>query len=258
MSNNVLCSGIDVSYANGKIDWDKMKDNIDFVIIRCGYGGNYINQDDAQWLSNVRACEEKGIPYGVYLYSYATTVDKAKYEATHALRLLKGHTPAYPVFLDLEESRISALGKNKILEIAQIFCERITAAGYRYGTYANKYWYDTYLTDSWYNEHPKWIAQYNKQCTYKGTYDIWQYSKTGKFDGFDVNFDLNYCYTSFVKGDVTNDGEVTAADARTVLRAAADIEKLNDNKKINADVNGDGEITPADARQILRETAGLE
>ncbi len=258
MTKKVLFKGIDVSYANGKINWDIMKDNVDFVIIRCGYGGNYVNQDDIRWYTNVKACEERGIPYGVYLYSYATSVERAVNEAEHVLRLLQGHKPEYPVFLDLEEARIAALGKDTILEIAQVFCEKITAAGYVYGTYANKYWYDTYLTHSWYNEHPKWIAQYNKECTYKGLYDIWQYSKTGRFKGFDGCFDLNYCYTSFKKGDVDGDGEITAEDARAVLRTAADLEKLGDDKLAVADMNADGEITAEDARQILRESAGLE
>lgn len=258
MKKDILFKGIDVSYANGKIDWDKIKDKVDFVIIRCGYGGNFINQDDVQWYTNVKACEENGIPYGVYLYSYATNTEKAKNEAKHVLRLLKGHNPDYPVFLDLEESRISALGKDKILEIAKVFCKEITDAGYCYGTYGNKYWYDTYLTDIWYDEYPKWIAQYNEECSYKGNYDIWQYSKTGKFDGIKCNFDLNYCYTSFIKGDVNGDGEVTTEDARTVLRVATGIENLNENSMNVADADGDGKITTADARQILREAAGLE
>ena len=258
MKKDILFKGIDVSYANGKIDWHKMKDNIDFVIIRCGYGGDFANQDDAQWHENVKKCEELNIPYGVYLYSYATNTDKAKNEAKHALRLLKGHNPEYPVFLDLEESRISALGNDKILELAQIFCEKITQAGHRYGTYSNKYWYSTYLTDSWYDEHPKWLAQYNKECTYKGDYDIWQYSSKGRFDGFNCNFDLNYCYTSFIKGDADGDGEITTEDARTVLRFAAGLENIDEKKKDIADVNCDGKITAADARQILRESAGLE
>ena len=47
MSKKILSKGIDVSYANGKIDWAKMKDNIDWAILRCGYGGDYSNQDDA-------------------------------------------------------------------------------------------------------------------------------------------------------------------------------------------------------------------
>jgi GH25 family lysozyme M1 (1,4-beta-N-acetylmuramidase) len=71
-----VLQGIDVSYAQGKIDWAKLKGKIDFAIIRCGFGSNYTNQDDSQWLNNVKGCEANGIPYGVYLYSYATTIEK--------------------------------------------------------------------------------------------------------------------------------------------------------------------------------------
>ena len=78
--------GIDVSVHNGKIDWQKVKnDGIDFAIIRCGYGQNMTSQDDAYWEYNVSECERLGIPYGVYLYSYANTLAKAKSEAQHVL-----------------------------------------------------------------------------------------------------------------------------------------------------------------------------
>ena len=257
MAKKILFNGIDVSYANGRLDWAKMKGKIDFAILRCGFGGDYTNQDDSQFLNNVKGCESYGIPYGVYLYSYATTVDKAKSEADHALRLLKGRKPAYPVFLDLEEKQIANVGKAKILEIAKTFCYEIEKAGYQYGTYANKNWFTNYLTDKWYDSKIKWLAQYNDTVTYKGSYDIWQHSSTGKFDGFRGAFDLNRCYTSFVKGDVNNDGKVTATDARTILRASAKLETLSGQPAKNADMNADGSITAEDAREALRKTAGL-
>ena len=235
-----------------------MKNNIDWVIIRCGYGGNYSSQDDAQWEHNVSSCEKYGIPYGVYLYSYATNEEKAKSEAEHTIRLLKGHEPKMPVFLDLEENRIASLGKAKILSIAKIFCNEITKNGYLYGTYANKNWFANYLTDSWYDKYPKWIAQYNKTVTYKGTYDIWQYSSNGTFDGFNSKFDLNYCYTSFLKGDANGDGKVTSADAREALRVAAKIDNCNATEKHLMDMNNDGRITSADAREILKDAARIK
>ena len=38
-ADGVVAKGIDVSYHNGVIDWEKVKaDGIDFAIIRCGYG----------------------------------------------------------------------------------------------------------------------------------------------------------------------------------------------------------------------------
>ena len=258
MAKKILSKRIDVSYANGKINWESMKKNIDWAILRTGYGRDYTNQDDAQWKNNVAGCEKNNIPYGVYHYSYATTVEAAKSEAKHAIRLLKGHKPGMPVFFDLEEARISQLGKAKILAIAKAFCAEIEKAGFQYGTYANKNWFQNYLTDKWYDNYPKWIAQYNSTCTYTGKYDIWQYSSSGTFSGYKCKFDMNYGYTSFLKGDVDGDGNVTAADARKILRTSSNLEKLSGQEKVNADVNGDGKITAADARDALRKSAKLD
>ena len=79
--------GIDVSKWNGEINWAKVAaSDVDYAIIRCGYGDNYISQDDAYWKKNVEGCEKNNIPYGVYIYSYAETVAQAKSEAAHVLR----------------------------------------------------------------------------------------------------------------------------------------------------------------------------
>ncbi len=258
MDKKIIATGIDVSYANGTPDWTKLKEKIDFAILRCGFGGDYTSQDDVQFFNNVKGCEDNAIPYGVYLYSYATTVEKAKSEAFHALRLIKNLNFDLPVFLDLEEPRISELGKTRILEIAKTFCDIIEQAGYTYGTYANKNWFDSYLTDSWYDSKIKWIAQYNSTVTYTGRYDIWQYTSSGTFDGISGRFDFNRSYVSFLKGDANGDGEITAADARTILRASAGLETLDSSQSKNADVNNDGQITAADARTVLRRSAGLE
>lgn len=69
---------IDVSEHQGVIDWEQVKDHIDGVILRCGYGMDIASQDDKQWARNVAECERLGIPYGVYIYSYATNTDRAK------------------------------------------------------------------------------------------------------------------------------------------------------------------------------------
>ena len=81
---------IDVSQHQGTIDWNTVKDKIDGAILRCGYGDDITLQDDTQYARNLSECERLGIPYGVYLYSYATTEAQAKSELSHILRLIKG------------------------------------------------------------------------------------------------------------------------------------------------------------------------
>lgn len=189
--------GIDVSKHNGTIDWVTVKNNVDFAIIRCGYGQNYTNQDDAQWYNNIQGCISNGIPCGVYLYSYATSTAAAKSEAEHVLRLVKGYNFQLPIYYDMEDSKTQGTCSNAQLgAIAQTFCDTITNAGYNVGIYANKYWWTSKLTDSAFNNPnwSKWVAQYNSSCTYSGSYDMWQYTSSGRVSGISGNVDRNYWY----------------------------------------------------------------
>ena len=261
MTKTVLTKGIDVSNSGqGRIsDWEKVSENVDFAILKLGNG--YESEPfytDIQFNRNADACEKYGIPYGVYVYQYFTSVAKAKAAAKKTVELLKSRKLDYPVFLDIEEQKVFRLGKSKILEMAKAFCEVIEAAGYTYGTYCSTGYFNSHLTDSWYDSKVKWLAQYYKEVTYKGEYDIWQYTYTGKVPGINGNVDMNFCYISVLEGDVDNDGKVTAADARKILRIAANLETANDSQTFdNADVNNDGVITAADAREALRMAAKL-
>lgn len=183
---------IDVSEWQGKIDWEKVKPHIEGAILRCGYGSNLEKQDDAQFKHNADECTRLGIPFGVYLYSYAKTNDKAKSEAEHVLRLVKPYKLSYPVYLDLEEA-----GTEKgAIERANIFGDIIEKAGYWCGVYANLNWWTNYLVGL--ERFTKWVAQYNTKCDYKGEHlDIWQYSSMGTIPGIKGNVDMNYCYRNF-------------------------------------------------------------
>ena len=209
-----ICKGIDVSYHNGTIDWKRVKQSgVEYAIIRCGYGTNDKNQDDKKWEENVKGCIDNNIPYGVYLYSYADTVEKASSEADHAIRLLQGKKLKYPVYYDLEEDKLrDKISKKTIADIAQTFCDKLSAKGYTVGIYANKDWFTNYLTDSRFNNWTKWVAQYNTVCNYKGKYDMWQCSSTGRVPGISGNVDLNYSYSLFENshgGGNTNHGGTT-------------------------------------------------
>lgn len=184
---------IDVSKWQGKIDWEKVKPNIDGAIIRCGYGSDAIAHDDSQFKRNADECTRLGIPFGVYIYSYAKSIDAAKSEAAHVLRLIKGYKLSYPVYLDLEENGT----QNGAAERAIVFGDIIEKAGYWCGIYANLNWWNNYLKKDL-ERFTKWVAQYNKKCTYTGTHlDMWQYTSKGKVNGISGNVDMNECYRDF-------------------------------------------------------------
>ena len=182
---------IDVSAHQGVIDWEKVKPHIDGAILRCGYGMDQTNQDDAQFKRNADECTRLGIPFGVYIYSYANSVERVKSEAAHVLRLIKGYKLSYPVYLDLEENGT----QSGAVERANIFGDIIEEAGYVCGVYANTSWWNNYLKGL--DRFTKWVAQYYKECQYKGGHDMWQYSSSGKIPGINGNVDMNYCYRDF-------------------------------------------------------------
>ena len=78
----------------------------------------------------------------------------------------------------------------------RFFCNRISAAGYEPGIYANLNWFNNILTDSVFKSSSwdHWIAQYNSQCDYTGNYSFWQYKSNGKVPGINGNVDMNYAY----------------------------------------------------------------
>lgn len=181
---------IDVSEHQGTIDWNQVKAHIDGAIIRCGYGMDLEQQDDEYFKRNADECTRLGIPFGVYLYSYADSVDRAKLEAAHVLRLIKGYKLSYPVYLDLEENNT----RTGAIERANVFGDIIEKAGYWCGIYANLNWWNNYLKGL--DRFTKWVAQWGvKECQYKGSsLDMWQYSDKGKISGINGNVDMNYCY----------------------------------------------------------------
>ena len=156
------------------------------------------DQDDDCFVRNASECERLGIPYGVYLYSYANTMEKAKSEAAHVLRMLKGWKPQYPVYLDLEDEITLSASKEQILAQVKAWCEIIEAAGYKAGIYANLYWWDTYLTDPWYDTKERWVAQYYTKCEYAKDYGIWQYTSRGSVAGVNGNVDCDWCYKDYL------------------------------------------------------------
>lgn len=199
LPDGATAQGIDVSEHQGRIDWNAVKaSGIDFAILRVGFGApSWGGRVDYQFNRNISECERLGIPYGVYIYSYAFDNQQAADEASMVINCLSGHNPRLPVYYDLEDNSIIANGRQTgIASRAQVFCNRITAAGYEPGIYANYNWFNNILTDSVFKSSSwdHWIAQYNSQCDYTGNYSFWQYKSNGKVLGINGNVDMNYAY----------------------------------------------------------------
>lgn len=193
----MMKTGIDVSEWQGVIDWDKVKGKIDFAILRAGYG-RAVSQVDKKFEANYKACKEKGIPCGVYWYSYATTPEEAEKEAETLLSVIKGKQFEYPIYFDVEESKVLAMGKAKVTAIVNAALNKIEKAGYWVGLYMSASPLSTLVEDATKKRFAVWVAHYGvEKPSYSGDYGVWQYSSKGKIEGINGDVDMNKGYVDY-------------------------------------------------------------
>lgn len=190
--------GIDVSSYQGKIDWNKVKsDGIEFSILKV------IRKDlnsDKQFENNWKGCAEAGVPIqGVYNYSYATTVEKAKKDAEKVLQILNGRKTM--VWLDVEDNCQKNLG-TRLISIINEYANVIISAGLDFGVYTGQSFYNTYIKPYGGVKYPLWIARYGKdngkmETKYQPQINGmigWQYTSKGSVKGINGNVDMNVWY----------------------------------------------------------------
>ena len=190
-----LLKGIDVSYAQGVIDWEKVKASglVDFAILRAGYGKE-TSQIDDQFSRNYTACKQLGIPVGVYWYSYATTVDEAEQEAKVCLQTIRGKQFEYPVAFDIEEARCLLQAD----ALSTTFCTALENAGYYTAIYTFKSALESNFSAAVKNRYDIFLSHIGVQQTdYAGSYGLWQYSWTGCISGISGDVDLDYAYKDY-------------------------------------------------------------
>ena len=190
---------IDVSEHQKKIDWEKVKPQIDGAILRTGYGDDISSQDDKYFKYNADECERLGIPYHTYLYSYAKNEKQIKSEIAHEKRLTKGRKCLFH-WLDLEEWSNKDVG----MKAAKMWLKEFENAG----VYAGQAWWKYPLKGL---ECSKWIPAYpgkdngTVQERFKPNInvvmDAWQYTSKGRINGINGNVDISLFYVPFVKNE---------------------------------------------------------
>lgn len=201
-------NGIDVSFWQGDIDFEKVKrSGIDFVIIRAGGATdnpaeNHPDIDprrqgvDAYFERNYAKAKAAGLNVGVYWYSFAENVEQAKKEAESCLRAIDGKQFEYPIFYDLENLYQFEKGRDFCSALMETFCSTISDNGYYSAFYMSTYFAANYLNDDIKQKYDCWLAQWSGDVEYKGAYVMWQYS-TGTVDGINGDVDVDYSYTDY-------------------------------------------------------------
>lgn len=212
--------GIDVSYAQGNINWKQIKNvgEVEFAIIRAGYG-KLTSQKDSQFENNYKGCKENGIPCGVYWYSYAKTEREAEQEAKALLEVIKGKQFELPIYYDVEEKSQFALGREKVSAIIRKFLDTVEKAGYWVGLYSSTSILNTHIADDIKTRYAIWVAHWGvSKPTYKGQYGVWQYGVKKGYGGYNGSIDVDYMYFDYekaIKENGLNGYKVSASKPNT-------------------------------------------
>lgn len=210
---------IDISSHNTIKDWDLVKQNCDGVIVRMGYTGYSSGKMvfDKRYIDYMDAIRARRIPYGLYYFPASITAQEAENEAEFiGIELIMHGAPELGMWLDSElaepkgNGRADKLSRKDRTEFLHIIKERLALYGFECGIYGSTSWLNNQL-DMSRLPGPVWVAQYNTQCTYKGSYNLWQYSSKGSIPGIVGNVDLSREVVDHV-GDAGNaDQELDAA-----------------------------------------------
>ena len=194
---------IDVSAWQGNINWQAVKNSgVEGAIIRIAYGWD--NGFDNQALRNISECRRLGIPFGVYLYSYAYDANTGAAEGSSLVNLLQkagvsSSDLGYPVYYDLEKWTWAGHevpnNPGTYNGIVNAWYSKLKSAGYTnlavysYTSYLNKE-----LNSSNIHSKTRWVAQYGSSMEYTAfpTNDRgWQYTSKGRVNGISGTVDLS-------------------------------------------------------------------
>ena len=183
--------GFDISYVQNGLSLDDFKKakvaGWDFVIIRIGTVLKGELYEDKEFKDKLKKAKKAGLTVGAYFYSMAKTEKDAKKEAEFCLK--KVDELDYPIFIDFEDQTLANLGKDKSKSICEAFCATVEKAGLQAGVYASYNWLTNKIATID-KKYAVWLAQYPK-ATYKGRYELHQYTSTGNVAGIGKKVDCN-------------------------------------------------------------------
>lgn len=194
--------GIDISYWQGEIDFSKVKHEVDFIILREGYGTTI----DKKFKEYVKGCKNNNIPiHGVYHFCYSITEEEVLKEAQACIKNLQsaGVEKDAIIFFDFEYDTVKkakakgvTLGKTQCTNFTVKFCDYVISKGYKAGVYYNLDYMQSMYDMKRINKYVQWLALYNNgsKPSYDCTYH--QYGSNGKINGISGNVDVDICYAT--------------------------------------------------------------
>lgn len=186
--------GIDVSYAQGAIDWAGVlsQNTIGFAYTKATEGLSLV---DDQFARNWQVTQQRGIPRGAYHF-FHFSLDPVQ-QAQHFLNTVKPAKGDLLPMVDVEVDNGADIDV-KVHTLSQFITTVERAIGGRrmliYASYG--FWNSAMGGSDAFSGHPLWIAEYNNdpQPTLPNgwnAWSIWQYSDAGSVTGISGSVDMD-------------------------------------------------------------------
>lgn len=225
--------GIDISHGVGEVDWDKLeaaykRGEFSYIILRLAENSKSAETKkfsfvlDRNFEVNLKECNNRKIPYGVYVFTRENNVDGMIKQAESSVEYLNGleergiyFRPSYPVYVDVLEDKAHTQMQvfydgdyDTLVDMIYSFCKVIEDAGYFTGIYANRDNYYKVLNGaenaSKLDGYSTWLAYYGEKVPRDqvckigdnggvdfSKVDSIQVSSKGKVDGVIATVDVN-------------------------------------------------------------------
>lgn len=193
--------GIDISKWQGDFNMQQaVREGVQFVIIKCGGGDKNKKYKDSQFEYNYTKAKALRLPVGCYWYSKALTVADAQSEAEFCYNLIKDKQFDLPIYMDVEEKAMLALGKERLSKIIETFCTYLENRRCFVGVYSSATYFKTYMNESIPKRFTPWYASWGTKKPKNAP--MWQFGgeinklRSNKICGKTV--DQDYLYTDFM------------------------------------------------------------
>jgi lysozyme len=185
--------GIDVSYAQGKIDWQRVAAmeedsvHISFAFIKATEG---LLTVDPYFKRNWREAPKVGIRCGAY--HFLRPKKNGLWQARFFLQNVQMEKGDLPAVVDIE--RLDGMAPAAMRKELQAFVDHIEAkTKVRPIIYTGLSFYTDYLK-GYFDDYPLWIAHYNREKLDVGSdtnWKFWQHSETARVNGIGHTVDFD-------------------------------------------------------------------
>jgi len=185
---------VDISFWQNPdlIDYDKFAEAISGVILRGAYG----IWKDKYFDRHYEEFSKRGVPIGSYHYIIGNNSGKVQAEAFH--NITKGKTLKLGLWADVEDRNVTT-GLTRTV-VVDYMTNIESFVGKKVGIYTGVYaWYEIMQNlSTWYGDRTLWVAHYGvikpslPRYSAWTKWTVWQYSSSGRIDGYEYNIDMNY------------------------------------------------------------------